>query len=187
MIPPRGTKIFFRTSLLRAFLRQNLRASLGVFSHTPRFGARFFPRLAYASAKRVELHRSKAVLFPFRMKDALRSFSFAARGFRYVVNGERNFRIELFVAAVVLFGMYAFDLSTSERVVLVLCIVWVLTLELVNTAVERIIDVLKPRIHPYARVIKDVMAAAVLVSSGGALLIGLIIFLPKILDLLFQS
>lgn len=114
------------------------------------------------------------------MNRTVRSFSFAARGFRYVLRGERNFQIELFVAGVVLFGMIAFDLSVMERVALVLCVVWVLTLELVNTAIERIMDVLQPRIHPYARIIKDVMAAAVLVSAGGALLVGIIIFLPRI-------
>ncbi len=118
------------------------------------------------------------------MNRTVRSFSFAARGFRYVLRGERNFQIELLIAGLVLLGMAIFDLSVMERVALVLCIAWVLTLELVNTAVERIMDVLQPRIHPYARIIKDVMAAAVLVSAGGALLIGLVIFLPRIVDAL---
>ncbi len=115
------------------------------------------------------------------MNRTVRSFSFAARGFRYVLRGERNFQIELFVAGIVILGMLVFDLSVLERVALILCIAWVLTLELVNTAVERIMDVLQPRIHPYARIIKDVMAAAVLISAGGALLVGLAIFVPRIL------
>ncbi len=117
------------------------------------------------------------------MNKTVRSFSFAARGFRYVLRGERNFQIELLVAGLVILGMFVFDLSVPERIALVLCIVWVLTLELINTAVERMMDVLQPRIHPYARIIKDVMAAAVLVSSAGAFLVGLIIFIPKIFDL----
>lgn len=116
------------------------------------------------------------------MNRTVRSFSFAARGFRYVLRGERNFQIELFTAGVVIFGMLVFDLSVLERVALILCIAWVLTLELVNTAVERIMDVLQPRIHPYARIIKDVMAAAVLVSAAGALLVGLAIFLPRVAE-----
>ena len=117
------------------------------------------------------------------MNRTVRSFSFAARGFRYVLRGERNFQIELFVAGVVIFGMIVFDLSVLERVALILCIAWVLTLELVNTAVERIMDVLQPRIHSYARIIKDVMAAAVLVSAFGALLVGLAIFIPRIVSI----
>lgn len=127
--------------------------------------------------------RDNKCAYFFGMNKTVRSFSFAARGFRYVLRGERNFQIELFVAGVVLLGMFVFDLSVLERIALVLCIVWVLTLELVNTAVERIMDVLQPRIHPYARIIKDVMAAAVLVSAGGALLVGLVIFFPRIFDL----
>ena len=117
------------------------------------------------------------------MNRTVRSFFFAFRGFRYVLRGERNFQIELFVASLVILGMIVFDLSVLEEGVLILCIVWVLTLELVNTAVERIMDVLQPRVHPYARVIKDVMAAAVLVSAGGALLVGMFIFVPRIFHL----
>ncbi|QQS20849.1 MAG: diacylglycerol kinase family protein [Candidatus Moraniibacteriota bacterium] len=117
------------------------------------------------------------------MNRTVRSFSFAARGFRYVLRGERNFQIELLVASMVVLGMILFDVSVMERVVLVLSIAWVLTLELVNTAVERIMDVLQPRIHPYARIIKDVMAAAVLVSASGAFLVGIIIFAPHVFHL----
>ncbi len=117
------------------------------------------------------------------MRQTVRSFLFAARGFRYVLRGERNFRIELVVAGFVLVSMVALDLSALERVALVLCVVGVLTLELVNTAVERIMDVLQPRVHPYVRIIKDVMAAAVLVSSIGAMLVGLVILAPKLIEL----
>ncbi len=114
------------------------------------------------------------------MYRTVKSFSFAVRGLRYVFRGERNFQIEIFASILVFLGMIVFDVSVLEGVALVLCVTGVLTLELINTAVERIMDVLQPRIHPYARIIKDVMAAAVLVCSGGALVIGLLIFLPKI-------
>jgi len=55
---------------------------------------------------------------------------------------------------------------------------WVMAFELMNTAVERVVNVLKPSPHPYARVIKDVMAASVLLSALGAGVIGVIVFLP---------
>ncbi|MBP7061150.1 MAG: diacylglycerol kinase [Candidatus Moranbacteria bacterium] len=54
----------------------------------------------------------------------------------------------------------------------------VLILELVNTALERVMDILKPRVHPYARVVKDVMAGAVFIASCGAFIVGVIIFTP---------
>ena len=112
----------------------------------------------------------------------MKSFAYAARGFRYALRGEQNFQLEMLAAAVAIFGMYVFDVSSGERVALVLSIAVVLSLELVNTAVERMMDMLKPRVHPYVRVIKDVMAAAVLVASLGALAIGLIVFLPRVLE-----
>lgn len=115
-------------------------------------------------------------------RSTMKSFAYAARGFRYALRGEQNFQLEMLAAAVAIFGMYAFDVSSGERVALVLSIAVVLSLELVNTAVERMMDMLKPRVHPYVRVIKDVMAAAVLVASLGALAIGLIIFLPRVLE-----
>jgi len=60
---------------------------------------------------------------------------------------------------------------------------WVLILELINTVVERVVDILKPRIHPYARLIKDLMAAVVLISSIVAVIVGIIIFYPYFRDL----
>lgn len=123
------------------------------------------------------------VLFLLSMgRSAVKSFSYAARGFRYALRGEQNFQLEMLAAAVTIFGMYAFDISSGERVALVLCIAVVLSLELVNTAVERMMDMMKPRVHPYVRVIKDVMAASVLVASLGALAVGLIIFFPRVLE-----
>lgn len=59
-----------------------------------------------------------------------------------------------------------------------LIIMWVLITELTNTVVERVVDILKPRIHPYARLVKDIMAAVVLISSIMAVVVGVIIFYP---------
>jgi diacylglycerol kinase len=59
-----------------------------------------------------------------------------------------------------------------------LIIMWVLITELTNTVVERVVDILKPRIHPYARLVKDIMAAVVLISAVMAVVVGVIIFYP---------
>ncbi len=135
----------------------------------------------------ISCDKMKMVLFDIvcMSHPTVKSFSYAARGLRYALRGEQNFQIEMLAAAVVLFGMYAFDISPTEKIVLVLCIVWVLSLELINTAVERMMDMLKPSVHPYVRVIKDVMAASVLVSSLGALLVGCTIFVPRVITFLF--
>lgn len=115
------------------------------------------------------------------MPRLIRSFSHAVRGILFAIRNEKNFQFEVAVGIAVVILMLFFPLSGIERVLVILSIVWVLTLELANTALERIMDILKPRIHPYARVIKDVMAGAVLLSSLAAAAIGLTIFLPYVL------
>ena len=112
-----------------------------------------------------------------------RSFVHAARGLRYAINFERNFRIELVMACFVAGLISIFKVKSWEAIVLILMITWVLAIELLNTVLERVVDILKPRIHPYARLIKDIMAAVVLISSVAAFVIGLIIFLPYFAEL----
>ena len=80
----------------------------------------------------------------------------------------------------VVIGMFYFNLTRGERVILFLVIMEVLVMELLNTVVERVVDILKPRIHPYARLIKDLMASTVLLSAILAITIGWIIFLPHL-------
>lgn len=110
-----------------------------------------------------------------------RSFSYAVKGIIFAFRNERNFQIELTVAVVASLLMFFLPLSSLERSLIVLSIALVLTLELANTALERVMDILKPRVHPYARVIKDLMAGAVLLATLASIAIGLVIFPPYIL------
>ena len=68
--------------------------------------------------------------------------------------------------------------SLWQAIILILVIASVLVLELINTIFEKMVDILRPRIHYYAEVIKDVMAAAVLVTSIAAVIVGILIFAP---------
>lgn len=95
-----------------------------------------------------------------------------------MIKNERNFRIELAVAAAIVILILFFELKSWEAIILILMIMWVLITELINTVLERIADILKPRIHPYARLVKDIMASVVLISSVVAIIVGTIIFLP---------
>lgn len=106
------------------------------------------------------------------------SFRYALKGLRYVFQHEQSFRIQLVATIVVLGLVVALDVSRRDTVLLFLVIGLVLTLEILNSAVEVIVDLLKPRMHPYAQVIKDLMAAAVLLASFVALLIGVFVFVP---------
>ena len=114
------------------------------------------------------------------LNKTVRSFRHALRGAGRVAREEHNFRTELLAAAAVVVLMFVFDLGTVERAILTLVIVLVLVLELVNSVFERIADMLKPRFHPYVEDVKDIMAATVLVSALGAVIIGLLIFWPYI-------
>ena len=115
-----------------------------------------------------------------RISQFTKSFSFAARGLVHVVKNEKNFQNELIVSLVVVLAMVYFDVSRAEMIVLFLVIAGVLILELLNTVVEKVVDILKPRVHPYARLIKDLMAAVVLISAVFSVVVGLIIFLPYV-------
>ena len=108
------------------------------------------------------------------------SFKNAFKGLSYVLKRERNFRIELLVAVFVVILMIVVDLKRWELIILISAIFSVLVLELLNTAVERLVNIFRPGSHPYARVIKDIAAASVLLASVGASIVGIIIFWPYI-------
>ena len=110
------------------------------------------------------------------------SFANAGMGLWQVVREEQSFRIQLVFTAIVVVLMLVFPLSALERLILVMVIISVLVLEIINSIFERIVDVYKPRLNPYVRDIKDMMAAAVLIVSIGATIIGLMIFVPHIAD-----
>jgi len=115
-----------------------------------------------------------------RINQFFKSLAYAVRGLVHIVKNEKNFQNELVIALLVIFAMIYFNITRMEMIALVMVIVGVLIIELLNTVVERVVDILKPRIHPYARLIKDLMAAIVLISAIFSIIIGLIIFLPYI-------
>ena len=113
-----------------------------------------------------------------------KSFSYAWRGIVYVFQNEQNFRIQSGIASLVVIAMFLFQLTRSEMVVVLLLVLLVLILELLNSALEKFIDLLKPRLHLHIGVVKDIMAAMVLLAGFGAILIGGIIFSPHMVELL---
>lgn len=116
-----------------------------------------------------------------RIRQFIKSFSCATRGLAYALRHENNFQNELVFAILVVLAMVYYHVTRAEMIVLFLVIMVVLIMELMNTVVERVADILKPRVHPYVRLIKDLMAASVLVASIFAVIIGLIIFIPYII------
>jgi diacylglycerol kinase len=107
-----------------------------------------------------------------------KSFVDAGRGLKLVFESEANFRVQIIAGLAALVLSVIFPLLRWERILLILLVFLVLVMEIVNTAVEYISDLLKPRLYHYVGVVKDIMAGAVFLTSLLALTIGLIIFWP---------
>jgi len=114
----------------------------------------------------------------FSLSRLIKSFHYAGRGLLRVFCEEQSFRVQLVAGFVVLILALIFKIKVWEAVALLLVIMIVLVLELINSVFERVVDVLKPRMHPYVETVKDIMAAVVLLSSLGAILIGILILGP---------
>ena len=112
------------------------------------------------------------------IKNFLKSLRFAFRGMRILWKNEPNFRWQLFAAIIVVLLMLILNVARADVVVILMMITFVLTLEIVNTVVERLVDMLKPRLHTYAESIKNLMAALVLLGSRAATIIGIVVFYP---------
>ncbi len=117
------------------------------------------------------------------MKKRLQSFKYAFKGIVDVLKSEPNAWIHAFIGACVLAAGFYFELSELEWCVIVICITSVLATEAMNTAVEHLTDLVSPEHHPLAGRAKDAAAGAVLLVAIGAAIVGLIIFLPKLMVL----
>ena len=119
----------------------------------------------------------------FKVGRLIKSFTYAWRGLFKTFHEEQNLRIQTVSALLAMALGLFFRISQGEWLALILAIGLVLILEIVNSAVERVTDVLKPRINTYVKEIKDIMAAAVMLASITAAAVGLVIFIPHLLAL----
>lgn len=119
----------------------------------------------------------------FSVTKRLKSFKYAFNGLRILIREEHNARIHVLASVFVLIAGICLDVSLQEWVGLVLSIGFVFSLEIINSAIENIADFISPERHQMIKKIKDLSAAGVLVSAATALLVGLIVFIPKVLIL----
>lgn len=112
-----------------------------------------------------------------------RAFSFALSGMRKALASERHLRFHFFAFFFVLLLGYIFRITAVEWAILFLVCGSVIGFELMNTAIERAVDLAGKNPHPLAAQAKDIAASAVLFSSLIALIVGLIIFVPRIFSL----
>ncbi len=115
------------------------------------------------------------------MRKRIKSFGYAFQGIFTLLREEPNARIHMLALAVVIAAGALFRVSTTEWLVLILMCGVVISLEILNSVVERIADFVSPARHPEIKKIKDLAAAGVLVAAITSVAIGLIVFLPKML------
>jgi len=113
-----------------------------------------------------------------------KSFSFAFRGLKLIMRTQHNFCVQICIAIMVIIFGFLLKISEIEWLFLILSTGIVIMAESFNTAFEFDIDLTSPTYHPYAKDTKDVAAGAVLISVITAVIVGLIIFIPRIIDIL---
>lgn len=119
----------------------------------------------------------------FSIIKRIKSFQYAFHGLKILVKEEHNARIHFFAAICVLIAGIVFEISIFEWISVVFAIGFVVTLEIINSCIENISDFISPEKNNTIKKIKDLSAAGVLISAFTALIIGLIIFIPKIVAL----
>ena len=109
------------------------------------------------------------------------SFKYASEGIKQSYKGEQNLKIHTFIAILVIVFGFFLKISYTEWLVCLILIGLVLMSEFFNTAIEYVVDLASPKIHPLAKAAKDTASAGVLMMAIISAIIGLIIFLPKII------
>jgi diacylglycerol kinase len=122
---------------------------------------------------------------PARARSFWQSLGFAIAGVRHAFRSQRNLRIHGVIAGVVIIAALVLRISRAEWAVVVSLIALVIGLELLNTAIEALVDLSSPTSHPLAKIAKDTAAGAILLVALGSLAVGLIIFLPRLWQLFF--
>ena len=116
-----------------------------------------------------------------KMKKLLKSFKYAFEGIFTGIKEEQNIKIHIAIMILVIIFGIILKINTTEWIICIALFGLVISMELINTAIENTVDLITKEKNEQAKIAKDVAAGAVLVSAIVAVIIGLIIFVPKIL------
>ena len=120
---------------------------------------------------------------PINIRKAIRSFRYAGMGIYGLFRHENNARIHLIACILVVIAGVFFNISPTEWCFIVIQIGLVWSAEAINTAIEKLADVVSPDYHVAIKDVKDVAAAGVLILAISAVIVGSIIFIPKVIEL----
>lgn len=118
-------------------------------------------------------------------KKLVRSFGFAFDGLRLAVQVDQNVRFHLFAGAIALLLSLIFKIEKYEFFIVLISIFFVVITEMVNTAIEEMTNLIKEEHSSEARIAKDVAAGAVFLAAFFALIVGIVVFLPHFLKLIY--
>ena len=118
-----------------------------------------------------------------RVKRFIKSFHYALQGINYALHSDQNLIVHFFMALTVILLSVLFKVNPFEMGILGVTILVVIAAEMVNTAIEKMVDLITKEHRAEAKIAKDVSAGMVLITSVGSAIIGFLIFLPYILKL----
>ena len=117
------------------------------------------------------------------MKNFLRSFKYAFEGILTGIKEEQNMKIHISIMILVIIFGIILKISKIEWIICIILFGLVISMELINTAIENVVDLITKEKNEQAKIAKDVAAGAVLVSAIASAIIGLIIFVPKVISI----
>ncbi|RKD24008.1 diacylglycerol kinase [Ammoniphilus oxalaticus] len=118
------------------------------------------------------------------LKRLLRSFGHAIEGIIYTIKTQRNMQIHVGVAFLALLLSWSLEIPWKHVLLVFFSILFVMILELVNTAIEATVDLITVEFHPLAKVAKDVAAGAVLLGAAWAVVVGFYVFFEPLMNVL---
>jgi diacylglycerol kinase (ATP) len=122
---------------------------------------------------------------PFSFKKLFSSFDNAVRGVIFLLKSEQNARVHAIATILVGVTAYILEVSRLEAAILFMAVILVFAIEIINTAIEKVFDLLHPENHCLIRAVKDAMAGAVLISAIIAVVVAILVFLPHAKELFF--
>ncbi len=136
--------------------------------------------MSLVSKKKKKFNRGKQ----FGIKKQINNFKYCFDGIIYALTNEQSMMSHFIIAIVTILFGFIVKLSKIEWFIVIILIALVIAVEFVNTSIEAVVDMVMPDMHPLAKIAKDTASAAVLVVAIVALIIGILIYVPKILEIM---
>lgn len=132
------------------------------------------------------MNKKKAIkrFVRIKRKKLINSFKYAICGLKSAYKREQNLKVHIMIMIIVIIAGIVLKIDKMEWIICIILFAIVIGTELMNTAIEAIVDMVMPEINAKAKFIKDVSASSVLVFAMGSAIIGLIIFIPKIISII---